>query len=272
MADDEAQKEPADQTGISSTGRRYHRRTGDIHEVEESSHVWLVSFTDVMALMLTFFVLLFSMTAPAKEEWSEITSSIQSEFNKFYGAPVSKGPQDAINIDKINFNRALNIKYLSTVIEAVIADSQYLEKVVLIPQPDSIIISLPRELLFNAGDATVREEGARALYALGGQLSRIRNKIEIIGHADPRPVGATSTGFDSNWDLSMSRAANVAAILESVGYQNDITIHGLSSGRYEDLQGIVDEEKRLDLARRVDIVVMNHDGAAQRVFLDPAKN
>lgn len=267
--DDEEEQEKDDAAQKPLTGKRVHRRMGDIHEAEESSHLWLVTFTDVMALMLTFFVLLFSMASPTKENWDNVTAAMQSEFNKFYGAVMNRGPQDSLNIDKINFDRALNISYLRALTERVISDSKYLENVTLIPQPGSLIISLPRELLFDPGSAAVKEEGARALYALGGSLSRIRNKIEIIGHADPRPVDAQTGAFDSNWDLSMARAANVAAILENVGYEKDITIHGLSSGRYEDLEGIItDENKRLDLARRVDIVVMDNDGTKQKVFPD----
>ncbi len=249
------------------TGRRVHRRSGDIHEQEGSSHIWLISFTDVMALMLTFFVLLFSMTEPEKQDWSQVTSALQSEFNRFYGAVEYRGHHDSVSIDKINFDRALNIGYLSALLKTVIGDSKFLEQATLIPQPGQLIISLPRDLLFDPGQADVKEEGSRALYALGGALSKIKNKIEVTGHADPRPV--TGGAFDSNWDLSMMRAANVAAILESVGYENEITIRGHSSGRYDDLKGTVDEDKRLDLARRVDIVVMNHDGSKRKVFFDP---
>lgn len=266
-------EERTEEIGAPITGKRFHRRLGDIHEQDKSSNVWLISFTDVMALMLTFFVLLFSMTEPAKQDWSEITSAMQSEFNKFYGAVANRGPQDSINIDKINFDQALNISYLGALMETVIGDSKFLEDVTLIPQPGQLVISLPRDLLFDSGDAAVKEDGSRALYALGGSLSRIQNKIEIMGHADPRPVDSTSGAFESNWDLSLARAANVAAILESVGYQNEITVRGHSSGLYEDLRDIVqNEDQRRDLARRVDIVVMDHDGSKQRVFLDFPEN
>lgn len=262
-------KETAPVPVAASTGRRFHRRRGDMRPPEGNAFSWLLTFTDTMALMLTFFVLLFSMTTPEQKPWSEVTSALQSEFNKFYGAMNNRGPLDSLNIDRINFNQALNINYLAALLEATMQDSKFLEGVTLIPQRDSLIISLPRELLFEPGSATVTEEGSRALYALGGSLSKIRNAIEIAGHADPRPVENETGQFDSNWDLSMMRAANVAAILESVGYENKVAIRGHSSGRYEDLHGVVDEEQRLDLARRVDIIVRDDDGSKQKVFFDP---
>lgn len=266
-AENPGETKVATSEGGAGDNKRYHRRRGDMHEAEESSHVWLISFTDVMALMLTFFVLLFSMSVPTKENWSDITAAMNSEFNKFYGAVAQRGPQDSINIDRINFNRALNIGYLAALMDTVMADNELLKQATLTPQPGQLVISLPRDLLFEGGSASVREEGSRALYALGGSLSRIKNRIEIIGHADPRPVGETSE-FESNWDLSLMRAANVAAILEKVGYESDITIRGHASGLYQDLRSVGDEEQRLALSRRVDIIVMDHDGNKNRVFLE----
>lgn len=264
-------EEKHDQTAdMPITGHRFARRRGDIHEPEEGAMLWLLTFTDVMALMLTFFVLLFSMTVPSKEEWSKITSALQAEFSKFYGEVSHRGPEDSINIARIDFDRALNITYLTALLQSVTEESKYLKNVELISRPGSLIISLPRDLLFVPGSATVKEDGARALYALGGSLSRIKNKIEIAGNADPRPVTAGEGRFDSNWDLSLARAANVAAILEKVGYGNDVTIRGNSSGRYLDLKNVVDDEdKRRELARRVDIIVLDHDGNKQKVFFDP---
>lgn len=253
----------------SPVGRRYHRRRGDIHGVEESSHIWLVSFTDIMALMLTFFVLLFSMTEPAPKNWSEMSSSMQGEFNKFYGAVSNRGPQDFVNIAKINFNQALNIAYLNALMETVIAENPSLADVKITRQAGQLVMSMPHDLLFDAGDAQVREQGKKTLYALGGALSRIKNRIEISGNADPRAVSENGEAYESNWELSLARAANVAAILQSVGYDSDIIVRGHSSGRYDDLHQVKDEALRLELARRVDIVVLDHDGSKQKVFFDP---
>jgi chemotaxis protein MotB len=93
--------------------------------------------------------------------------------------------------------------------------------------------------------------------------------MELVGHADPRPVEAVKGSlYESNWDLSLARAVAVAAALDKVGYNQPVAVRGASSGRYEDLQGIVDEKQRLDLSRRVDIDIMNHDGRRKKVVSD----
>ncbi len=254
------------------TGRRYARRAGDIRQPEASSSIWLVSFTDVMALMLTFFVLLFSMTEPAKQDWSEMTAALHSEFKRFHGAAQDRGTVDEINIDRINFDQALSIPYLHMLMERIVQESRFLQQASLISMNDRLVISLPQDVLFEVGEAGIREEGARALYALGGVLTRVRNKVEVVGHADPRPFRGDDGAFRSNWDLSLARAATVAGILESVGYSRDVTLRGASSGRYRDLSGIADEDRRMDLSRRVDVVILNHDGRRQNVAFGNFQN
>lgn len=222
--------------------------------------LWLVTFTDVMALMLTFFVLLYSMAVPEEELWTTMTSALNSELGKFYSDDWEQGAQDTINIDKIESSKALDLDYLETIVQELISKEENLDDIVIIPQKDHLVISLPDNILFNTGEAEVIEEGKDAIFSLGGTLSRIKNRIEVIGHADPRPISGENAPYPSNWELSLARALNVAGILETVGYRRPITVRGLSSARYDELPDI-NEEARLSYARRVDIVVMEDDGS-----------
>lgn len=249
--------------------RRYSRRAGDFQKPEGNSKIWLTSFTDVVALMLTFFVLLFAMSQPSQEEWSEVSAALQNEFSTYYGPQGMSGPVEQLNLDRIDFDDALNIQYLRALLEAIIADNETLSGVRLFSRPGQLIVSLPQELLFAPGQSAVQRDGARALYALGGAMTRIKNKIEVTGHADPRPVGANNDRYKSNWELSFARAANVAGILNAVGYERSIDIRGMASGRYGDLHMIADEQTRLDLSRRVDIIIKDHDGRERNLPFAP---
>jgi chemotaxis protein MotB len=248
--------------GKPSPPRRFRRRIGD--NEAGSSSMWLISFTDVMALMLTFFVLLFAMSNPKQEEWKNFTQQIQANFNRFQGALDNRGAEDAINIEKINFSQALNLNYLRALIENLISKEPSLGSARLIDNGDSLIISLPQNILFDVGQADIKSEANKALYTLAGTLRRIKNRIEIVGHTDPRPIAGNQ--FPSNWELSLTRAASVAAVLENVGYDKPITVRGQASGRFYDIPKSVSVEERLDLSRRVDIVVMEDDGRRQKLF------
>jgi chemotaxis protein MotB len=242
---------------------RYHsRRSGD--QNTGSSSMWLVSFTDVIALMLTFFVLLFAMSNPKQEEWKEFTKQLQENFNRFQGAAENRGAEDAVNINKINFSKALDLNYLRVLIENLISKEPSLGQARLIDHGDSLIISLPQDLLFGAGEVEVKPGANKALYSLAETLRRIKNRIEIVGHADPRPIAGGA--FPSNWELSLSRASSVAAVLQNVGYSDTITVRGQASGRFYDIPKSVSANERLDLSRRVDVVIMEDDGRKHKLF------
>lgn len=242
--------------------KRFRRRASDNRGGTAST--WLLSFTDVMALMLTFFVMMFSMSTPKHEEWQQFSKKVQENFNRFEGKSLNRGSQDAISIDRVNLSRALNLNYLQAIITNSAEKEPLLKNVQLIPNGDSLMISLPQNMLFEAGQANIKEEGAQALFALSATLSRIKNRIEVVGNTDPRPI--TGGEFSSNWELSLARAANVAAVLENLGYKRDITIRGHASARFEDLPVSMSMQERLDLSRRVDIVVMEDDGKRLQLF------
>lgn len=243
------------------------RRLGDS---PQPSYVWLVTFTDIMGLMLTFFVMLFAMTEPQQEEWADVSVALQSQIGKVYGMQYAQGTEESIDLSKINFQRALDVRYLEELMRAIIEENPALGSVTLINQPGAVVVSLPQELLFEPGEATVKDQGRKALYTLGGSLARMRNRIEVAGHADPRPIEGSAGAFDNNWELSLARAAQVASILENVGYEQEIAISGYGSGRYQDMAAIKDETQRQDLARRVDIVIMNYAGRSEKINVAPS--
>lgn len=243
-------------------GRRYGRRKDDHHDGE--SRIWIITFTDIMGLMLTFFVMLYAMSYPREEEWNELTNTIQSNFNKYYGQVEERGFQETISIDKVDYSRALDLHYLRALIAGMMAQEKNLGAVALINQRGSLILSLPQDLLFKPGEAVVKEEGARALYSVAAILSRIKNRVEIVGHTDPRPVSGKE--FTNNWDLSLARAARVAAVLEDAGYSNPVIIRGQAAGRYDDLPKGLSEDLKLGVSRRVDIVIMEDGGKRVKLF------
>ncbi len=230
--------------------------------------LWLIMFTDVMALMLTFFVLMYTMSVPEEDKWDELSKGVTAHVSQFKSAKFFAGAQDSISVDKLDLSRALSLDYLEAIVQDIINQNENLNNVVLIPQGDRLILSLPVELLFEAGEAEVKTGGKRALFSLGGPLSRIKNRIEVIGHADPRPIQNKESAFQSNWELSLARAVNVAAQLENVGYGRPMIIKGAASARYDELPETIEEEQRLSLSRRVDVVIMKDDGR-RRGFVAP---
>lgn len=236
-------------------------------ESETGVPLWLVTFTDVIALMLTFFVLLYSMSVPEEDKWEDITAALSSEFKDLYSKPYNTGPSDAIQIDKIASTRALDLSYLKGLLDEVLEKDDY-AGVLIVQSGDNLLVSLPDSLLFESGKTEIRADGKKALFRIGGVLNRIRNRVEVAGYTGPDPVPENpDLPYASNWDLSLMRAGAVSAFLREAGYTRPLTVTGFSSGRYDALPGTMDQDRRLDLSRRVDLVITGDDGG-KRMLLE----
>ncbi len=218
----------------------------------QASQAWMVIFTDLVSLMLTFFVMLFAMSHVKVDRWSDMIDTLSQTLNpsreKFEALPTAQ-----YNIASTFRKRAINLDYLTAVlVEAVRADRMLAESRV-IRMEDRLVIALPGDLLFDPGRAVLSEAARQALFNLGGVLRNIDNRMSVHGHSDPRPTSAG--GYDTNWELSLARAIAVANALRRSGYTEDIVAHGFAASRFPDLPEMADEKRRA-LARRVDIVVL----------------
>ncbi len=231
----------------------------------QKAPLWLITFTDVMALMLTFFVLLYAMSVPEPEKWKAISVSLGSKFKDEGAKPYNMGSQDVISIDKISSSKALDLSYLKVLV-ANLLKSKGIEDVLIFQNANRLIISLPSELLFESGSASMNLQGKKMLFSLGGALSRVKNRIEIVGHTDPQPITSSRGDYKTNWELSLARSSAVASILREVGYDRHITVKGASSARYDELSEDIDEDKRHDLSRRVDIILMDDAGFRAKLY------
>ena len=220
-------------------------------ESPPANRVWMIIFTDLVSLMLTFFVLLFSMSSVQVDRWDEMIDALSQTLN-----PSSEKTVTAVtaeyNIATIFRKRAVNLDYLGSVLEDTVTKDPVLSRSQLMRLEDRLVVSLPGDLFFAPGRAELSERAGQALFVLGGVLRNVGNQIGVNGHTDPTPP--TGTLFKSNWELSMARAVVVANALRRVGYSEDITAYGYADGQFSELPDILPEE-RMSLARRVDIVI-----------------
>jgi len=218
---------------------------------------WLIIFTDLVALLLTFFVLLFSMSTVKVDKWNAATDALSQSLNPSGAKPVTAATAQ-FNVGSIFRKRAINLDYLTSVLSETMAKDRFLAKVPLVRLEDRMIITLPGRLLFPDGGVTLAEEAREALFNLGGTLSQIGNKVAVNGYSDP---GSPTGAFNSRWELSLARAISVANMLRQSGYTENITAFGYAESRYGFLSGLPEDQRR-SLGRRVDIVISPVVGAA----------
>ena len=227
------------------------------HRISQS---WMITFTDLVALLITFFVMLFAMSQVEERKWENLTRAFSDDLDVVREVTVALPPED-LGIEPVDSLPGVDLDYLATLLRQSMETEAELAGGFLVRLSDRLIITLPADLLFAPGRASLEDAGERAAHALGGLLRHIDNRIEVSGHADPR---GTRGRYPSNWELSLERAIAVARMMREAGYQGEVTARGHGDSHFAQLSPALSEARRNRLARRVDVIV--HDDAGR---LDP---
>lgn len=229
---------------------------------ERGPAAWMVTFADLVILMLTFFVLLFSMTSMKTETWEAVSTAFSRTMQVDPAQPVNEQSVEH-NIAARHVPIAMNLNYLAAVLEETLATDPLLGRARMAMAGDRLVLALPADMLFANPDAMERpaltEAGAASLAQLGAVLASLRNRVAVAGHAAPTEAGqGPSAGLGgpvSGWELSMARAAAVSDALARAGLTRPAVILGHGPSRADALPEGLTEAERAAFQRRVDVVI-----------------
>jgi len=190
-----------------------------------TSNVWLISFTDVIALMLTFFVLMFSMINPEREIYSNITYVLKN--NGAFGSTEQSGLTNRDANQRIQVIRGEDLNYLASVLRQNIKGRGALYGAEIINENSRLVIRLPNRLLFDSGAHELRAGVAPELADLFTLLTNLKNAIEVYGYTDPVPVSGLQDEYTSNYGLAQQRAASIARLIYETGYRKSVGLFGI---------------------------------------------
>lgn len=214
--------------------------------------VWLITFTDLIALMLTFFVMLFATHKVERQPWEALIESMNRSLNPGRTSVVQK-PRSERNARLLSRRHAYDLGYLESILRHKVESEPDLGGIALRRLEDRLVLVLPADLLFDPASAVPTAGAKRVLLGLSTILGHIGNRVSVHGHADPVPL--RHGVFRSNWELSIARAVAVANELRRAGYHRDIDALGFADTRFAAPLSIEAADRRLATARRVDIVV-----------------
>ena len=212
---------------------------------------WLITFADLIALILAFFVMMYATHRVEQGDWQAMVKSLSQSLNA--QPEKQEKPKAARNIRLINRPGAIDLAYLEVLLEGLQKTEPLLSSILLHRLDDRLVVALPGDLLFRPGRADPVDGAAQRLAVLASVLRNVSNRVDIFGHTDPSPVAGHV--FDTNWELSLARAETVANMLQTAGYPRKLGAFGLADSRFEDLSEISSPGRKLELARRVDIVI-----------------
>lgn len=249
---------------------------------QEPAQEWLLTYSDLVTLLLTFFVMLFSMATIDKQKFLEIANSFRSQFiNRSNGEMFNKNsgkdliaffPQSSAIDDsdrKDNEEQDISSKNKNVSVEEAeeiqqkldntlarlkneIRDLGLKEEVTLIDGEESVIIRIDSALLFDLGKADIKDSAVEPLQKIGQLLKDLDNEIYVQGHTCNIPINTRL--FPTNWELSTKRATNVVLFLVDKCGVDPAKLTATGNGEFRPIRPNDSEENR-QKNRRVDIEI-----------------
>ncbi len=218
---------------------------------------WVVTFGDMMSLLLTFFIMLVSLSEIKDEEkYQAMVESMVKQFGYESAmqsfAPGRSKPRNS-QIAKIasdGRSRRMNVMQGGDKVQAPVGDFPH----VRIVRPGEKT-HYGTVVFFEEGSAELTEQCkqdlAVAVKAIGGKPQ----KIELRGHTSKRPLDADSA-FKNHWDLAYQRSWNVLRQLVDLHKIDNERIRISVAGPYEPMHISPDQASQKSNPR-VEIYMLN---------------
>lgn len=268
---------------------RQRNRRKQHAEGRESNDRWMITYADLITLLLIFFVIMFAMSSLDVQKYKIVTGSLSETFRS--GNPVLEGSdgilesqQETENSGSANSqdngtgseaagtadageaaqppsSRELAFKEqeaklasLMGVITKYVEDNNLGDQIFVADKPQGIAITLSDRFLFDAGKAELKAPAFPALRQLSGLFRGIGASISIEGHTDNTPVSVGSR-YNDNWELSGARALSILRFfLDNEGLDPDT----FQYAGYADTRPAADNTTLLGKQknRRVELIVL----------------
>ncbi len=180
---------------------------------------WLVSFGDLMSLLLTFFILLYSMSTVSVEKFYQ---SVRGLTEAFGGRKLTQEARTLIpNKVELKFKDMYpKIKKKKELLKQLHDLTQTLQKegiqAEVIDHGSRIILRVASDKIFLPGSALPTDKARAYFLTLCNRLKESGFKLDIIGYTDSTPI--KSDRFANNWELSAYRALNILRLFVQCGY------------------------------------------------------
>lgn len=233
---------------------------------------WMVTFSDMMTLILVFFILLFSMSQINVKKFEAIADSFRSraifDFQpsmKDFENPAEQtssttkdddreDPPAKDQEDPVEDQDNDSLDKLVEDVQSFLEDRNIAEDITADRTERGVVLTLQEQVLFETGNAEIIQAGRPFLDKVSQLLDRIPNYVKVEGHTDDRPI--STFRYPSNWELSAARASSVIRYLTNDTELNSVRFTAVG---YGDTRPIVENNspENWNKNRRVEIVILD---------------
>jgi len=196
---------------------RKKSKKGEEDEGGLDPDAWMVTFSDLLQLLITFFVLLISSASMDNQVVKEMFSVFGGGMGELNSTNRSRLANPSIVpsvipqtvtieslIALLRFDPS-QTRLKETLVELV--NSVMVEQVEFVKRGKEFSMLLPDDALFEPGQVEIKDSLKPALDKIGEVLALSENQIKIEGHSDDIPTAGRY--LHSNWELSAARATSV---------------------------------------------------------------
>ncbi|MBP2026405.1 chemotaxis protein MotB [Acetoanaerobium pronyense] len=222
---------------------------------------YMLTYGDMMTLLLCFFVLLFSFASIDAKKFEAVIQSFSGALGVLEGGrTVEDIPAiDTGLIDDGASSQVLEMQSfqnLERTIQEYLDQNNLSDSVTILNESAGLLLRFQDNILFDPGSADLKSDSAQIMIYIGNLLNGpdFENKfISIEGHTDNIPMNTPR--FPSNWELSVGRASNVVRFLIE---NTNIDSERISAAGYSEYHPVVPNDSPENRARnrRVDIVIL----------------
>jgi chemotaxis protein MotB len=241
-------------------------------EKKENSERWLLTYSDLITLLMILFILLYAISNVSEEKYAVLSQSLGDSLGKG-SSPISVGngsilqnggpisdTQDASGTDAEGTSdqtgtaaQQEEMEALKSSLSGIISKYDLLDDVGIVIHESELIITFSNKLFFDSGKAVLKESMKEGLDQIAIEINKIDNLIVIKGFTDNIPVNRGL--FTSNWQLSAIRAANVVQYLIDEGKVDGERLTAVGCGEYQPIASNDTEEGRSQ-NRRIEFIIL----------------
>lgn len=217
---------------------------------EAGNEIWFLTLSDLLMLLLIFFVLLFGITI--KQQSNPIApASLHAETI----LPVAVTKEQTVAplappVASSDSAAQSTTASLESDLLGIIDDNSGLQGITVARHSQYVVLTLPEQISFDSGQAQLKSSVLPKLEQIAVFIQNHSNLlVEIQGHTDDRPI--SNRRYPSNWELSADRATQVAKSLVARGV-NPTKISTKGFGEYQPLYSNNSDSDRLK-NRRVEL-------------------
>ncbi len=220
-------------------------------EEEPSAPFWMTTFSDMVTLILTFFILIVSYSTIELEKFRGAMGSLKGALGVFSG---HESPQHR---DFIDFNTNLPTSRLNTLqkaqeIQTSLDSLRVGGSVQIFGENDGILVRLNDDVLFDVGKADLKPKAHAILNSIARIAKANRTNLYVEGHTDNMPIHTDR--YPSNWELSTARALSVVRYFHDQKKIPEKNLAAVGHGQYRPLVPNDSPENRAK-NRRVEILL-----------------